>query len=97
MDNLKKADVVVATPGRLLDHLKRDTVNLSKVSLLVLDEADRMLEMGFIEDVEQIIKVCPRKRQTLFFSATISSPKLRLIFNTLLELNLCPAFTNTNS
>jgi ATP-dependent RNA helicase DeaD len=73
MRDLPKADVVVATPGRLLDHLSRKTINLSKIKLLVLDEADRMLDMGFIEDVEQIIKECPKKRQTLFFSATISS------------------------
>ena len=65
--------MVVATPGRLLDHLNRRTINLSRIKILVLDEADRMLEMGFIEDVEQIIQACPRKRQTLFFSATISS------------------------
>ena len=73
MCDLPKADVVVATPGRLLDHLSRKTINLSKIKLLVLDEADRMLDMGFIEDVEQIIKECSKKRQTLFFSATISS------------------------
>ena len=73
MRDLPKADVVVATPGRLLDHLSRKTINLSKIKLLVLDEADRMLDMGFIEDVEQIIKECSKKRQTLFFSATISS------------------------
>lgn len=70
--DLPKADVVVATPGRLLDHLQRRTVDLSKVKLLVLDEADRMFDMGFIEDIEKILKLCPKKRQTLFFSATIS-------------------------
>lgn len=73
IDQLIRADVAVATPGRLLDHLQRRTINMQKVNLLVLDEADRMFDMGFIEDVEKIIKVCPRKRQTLFFSATISS------------------------
>jgi ATP-dependent RNA helicase DeaD len=73
IDDLPKSDVVVATPGRLLDHLKRRTVNLSKIKVLVLDEADRMLDMGFIDDVEKIIRACPAKRQTLFFSATISS------------------------
>ena len=75
---LQRADVVVATPGRLLDHLGRGTINLTKVKLLVLDEADRMFDMGFIEDVEKIIKACPVKRQTLFFSATISPDIRRL-------------------
>ena len=69
---LQRADVVVATPGRLLDHLQRKTVNISKVRLLVLDEADRMLDMGFIDDVKQIIQQCRNRSQTLFFSATIS-------------------------
>jgi len=71
INNLPRADVVVATPGRLLDHLERKTIALSKVKLLVLDEADRMFDMGFIDDVERIIRVCPAKRQTLFFSATM--------------------------
>ncbi|MBW2995667.1 DEAD/DEAH box helicase [Candidatus Woesearchaeota archaeon] len=72
IDDLKTAEVVVATPGRLLDHLQRRTVNTSRIKVLVLDEADRMFDMGFIEDVEKIISQCPKKRQTLFFSATIS-------------------------
>jgi len=70
---LPSADVVVATPGRLLDHLERRTINLSKLKLLVLDEADRMLDMGFIDDVEKIMRACPKNLQTLFFSATIST------------------------
>ncbi|NQV08326.1 DEAD/DEAH box helicase [Candidatus Woesearchaeota archaeon] len=74
--DLKRADVVVATPGRLLDHLQRNTIDTSRVSILVLDEADRMLEMGFIEDVEKIIRACPSKRQTMFFSATIT-PRIK--------------------
>jgi ATP-dependent RNA helicase DeaD len=76
--NLPHADVVVATPGRLLDHMERNTINLSKVKLLILDEADRMLDMGFIRDVEHIIKKIPNNRQTLFFSATISPEIERL-------------------
>ncbi len=72
IEKLPKADVVVGTPGRLLDHLERRTIDLSKVKLLVLDEADRMFDMGFMEDVERIIRACPRNRQTLCFSATIS-------------------------
>ena len=70
---LTQCEVAVCTPGRLLDHLQRRTVNLSKVELLVLDEADRMLDMGFIDDVEKIMSQCPDKRQTLFFSATMAS------------------------
>ncbi|MBW3002824.1 DEAD/DEAH box helicase [Candidatus Woesearchaeota archaeon] len=72
IDKIPKADVVVATPGRLLDHLQRRTIDISKIKVLVLDEADRMFDMGFIEDIERIIRQCPKKRQTLFFSATIS-------------------------
>lgn len=69
---IKRANIVVATPGRLLDHLQRKTINLSSIKFLILDEADRMFEMGFIDDVERIISQCPKKRQTLFFSATIT-------------------------
>ena len=76
--DIPKAEVVIATPGRLLDHLERGTINLSKVQILVLDEADRMLDMGFLDDVEQIIEECPTDRQTLFFSATISKEIKRL-------------------
>ncbi len=76
--DMKKADVVVATPGRLLDHIKRRTIDLTKIKILVLDEADRMLDMGFIDDVERIIRACPNNRQTLFFSATISPDITRL-------------------
>ncbi len=64
-------DVVVATPGRLLDLLGQGTLHLRDVSVLVLDEADRMLDMGFLPDVRRIIERCPRERQTLLFSATI--------------------------
>lgn len=65
--------VVVATPGRLLDHLRRGTINIQHISMLVLDEADQMLEMGFLPEVQAIIEQAPRKRQTLLFSATISN------------------------
>ncbi len=71
IQNLRRTEVVIATPGRLLDHLSRRTINTSKVKIVVLDEADRMVEMGFIEDVERIIKSFPRERQTLLFSATM--------------------------
>lgn len=79
MDKLKIADVVVGTPGRVLDHIGRRTINLRNVKTFVLDEADRMLDMGFIEDVEQIIRACPKQRQTLMFSATIPPDIERLV------------------
>nr|WP_199589798.1 ATP-dependent RNA helicase DbpA [Lujinxingia litoralis] len=63
-------DVVVGTPGRLLDHLQRQTLDLSQIKTLVFDEADRLLDMGFLDDVASIAQACPRKRQTLLFSAT---------------------------
>ena len=71
IQDLKRSEIVIATPGRLLDHLERGTIDLRRLNLLVLDEADRMLDMGFIDDVEKIIRACPKKRQTLFFSATV--------------------------
>jgi len=74
IDALKTADVVVGTPGRILDHLERRTINLSNVKYLVLDEADRMLDMGFIDDVERIIRHTPKHRQTMLFSATMPGP-----------------------
>ena len=70
---LQNTDIVVGTPGRILDHMQRNTLNLSKVKFLVLDEVDRMFDMGFQKDVEMILKECPKERQTMLFSATISS------------------------
>ena len=69
---LRGVDIIVATPGRLLDHLQRGSVDLSSIQVLVLDEADRMLDMGFIKDVTRIIDRVPKTRQTLLFSATLS-------------------------
>ena len=69
---IKGVDIVVATPGRLLDHLQQRTIDLSKVEILVLDEADRMLDMGFIRDIRKILNAIPKQRQTLLFSATFS-------------------------
>ncbi|SHH70849.1 DEAD/DEAH box helicase [Pollutimonas bauzanensis] len=68
----KPLDILVATPGRLLDHAQQKTVDLSAVEILVLDEADRMLDMGFIRDIRRIIALLPRTRQNLLFSATFS-------------------------
>ena len=66
------AHIVVGTPGRLTDHLNRNTLDLSGIKMLILDEADRMLDMGFREDIEKILAAAPAERQTVFFSATIS-------------------------
>lgn len=78
ISQLRRADVVVATPGRILDHIERRTVDLRYVRILVLDEADRMLDMGFIKDVQRIIENIPKDRQTLLFSATLSKDINRL-------------------
>ena len=72
------ARIVVATPGRLLDHLKRRTVNLQAARFVVIDEADRMLDMGFIDDVKSILENTPRDRQTALFSATLPQEVVRL-------------------
>jgi ATP-dependent RNA helicase RhlE len=71
-------DLIVATPGRLLDHLKSSYAKLDKIEHLVLDEADRMLDMGFLPDIKRLLKYVPAKRQTLFFSATMPAPILAL-------------------
>ena len=74
----KGVDILVATPGRLLDHVNQRTVNLSKVEILVLDEADRMLDMGFIHDIRRVLALLPKQKQTLLFSATFSDEIKRL-------------------
>ncbi len=79
IDALRRGtDILVATPGRLLDHAQQRTVDLSRVEILVLDEADRMLDMGFIADIRRVIKLLPHKRQNLMFSATYSEDIRRL-------------------
>jgi len=72
MKLIKGVDVLVATPGRLLDHVNQKSVNLSNIDILVLDEADRMLDMGFIHDIKKVLALVPKKKQTLLFSATFS-------------------------
>ncbi len=74
----KSVDIVVATPGRLMDHMQRRTIDLRHIEVLVLDEADRMLDMGFINDVRKIVSKVPKKRQTMLFSATIS-PEIKTL------------------
>src|SRR3546814_10874802 len=66
-------EVLIATPGRLLDHIEQKNVNLSQVGILVLDEADRMLDMGFLPDLDRIVRLLPTNRQGLLFSATFSN------------------------
>ncbi len=74
IDTLRRGvDILVATPGRLLDHTGRGTIDLSAVEILILDEADRMLDMGFIHDIKRVLKLLPNKRQNLLFSATFST------------------------
>ena len=80
----KKPQIVVATPGRLMDHMKRRTVRLDKVQTVVLDEADRMLDMGFIHDVRRILGWLPAQKQTLFFSATMP-PEVQGLVDSLLH------------
>ncbi len=72
MDDLRHADIVVGTPGRILDHMDRGTIDFSRVKTFVLDEADLMVDMGFIDDVRKIMSACPPERQSLMFSATIT-------------------------
>ncbi len=74
----RKVDVLVATPGRLLDHLRSDYARLDSIEHFVLDEADRMLDMGFLPDVKRIVRLLPERRQTLFFSATMPEPIVAL-------------------
>src|SRR3989339_500984 len=71
--NIPQADIIVGPPGRILDHMKRRTLDLGNIKILVLDEVDRMLDMGFLKDIDRIITQCPKERQTMLFSATISS------------------------
>ena len=80
----KGVDILIATPGRLLDHASQKTVDLSQVEILVLDEADRMLDMGFIHDIRKVLALLPKQKQTLLFSATFSKD-IRSLADGLLE------------
>ena len=84
IQKLKHADIVVACPGRLLDHIRRRSIDLSHLKVLVIDEADRMFDMGFIPDIRQILKHLPMKHQTLVFSATMP-PQIRRLAKDVLQ------------
>ena len=79
-----RVDILVATPGRLLDHVQQNTLSLSRIEILVLDEADRMLDMGFIRDIKKILALLPKQRQNLLFSATFSD-EIRALADNLLN------------
>lgn len=81
---IRGVDILVATPGRLLDHVSQRSVDLSRVELLVLDEADRMLDMGFIHDIQKVLALLPKQKQTLLFSATFSD-EIKKLANGLLK------------
>ncbi len=92
-------DIVVATPGRLLDHVQQKTIDLSAIEVLVLDEADRMLDMGFIRDIRKVIKLIPAQRQTLLFSATFSADIRKLAGSLLkspVEIQVAPNNTTAD-
>ncbi|MBB3227227.1 ATP-dependent RNA helicase RhlE [Luteibacter sp. Sphag1AF] len=93
-------DVVVATPGRLIDHMQQRSVDLSKVEVLILDEADRMLDMGFLPALKRILSAVPRQRQTLLFSATFA-PEIKALAQQFMrepkEISVSPANTVANT
>lgn len=89
----KRVDILIATPARLLDLCNQGHINLSKIEILVLDEADIMLDMGFVNEVKKILKLIPQKRQTLFFSATMSDSTRKLaeiMLNNPVEITVNP-------
>ena len=95
----KGVDIIVATPGRLLDHAQQRTIDLSGVEILVLDEADRMLDMGFIRDIRRILALMPKQRQNLLFSATCSNEISRLaadLLNAPTEIQVAPRNTTAD-
>ncbi|MGC8504021.1 MAG: DEAD/DEAH box helicase [Acidithiobacillus sp.] len=97
MQKLRRGvDILVATPGRLLDHVQQRSVDLSHVEILVLDEADRMLDMGFIRDIRRILSLLPKQRQNLLFSATFS-PEIRALADGLLSNPACIEVAQRNA
>ncbi len=92
----KGVDILIATPGRLLDHVSQKTIDLSKVEYLILDEADRMLDMGFIHDIKKILALLPKKRQNLLFSATYSED-IKKLSNKLLNNPVLIEVAKTNA
>ena len=78
VDGLRRAEIVVGTPGRILDHMRRGTLDANNIKIFVLDEADKMIDMGFVEDIETIERNIPKDRQTLLFSATMSDSLLEM-------------------
>ena len=89
-------EIVIATPGRLLDHVQQKSINLSQVQLLVMDEADRMLDMGFLPDLQRIINLLPKERQSLMFSATFS-PEIKKLAATFLRTPLTIEVARSNA
>lgn len=92
--------VIMATPGRLIDHLHRKTVNLKKVNILILDEADRMLDMGFLPQITEVLRSTPKERQTMIFSATISPEIMRIASGNMklpIRVEIAPTGTTVDS
>ncbi|MFH1401379.1 MAG: DEAD/DEAH box helicase [Parcubacteria group bacterium] len=92
--------VIIATPGRLIDHLHQRTVSLQKVNILVLDESDRMLDMGFLPQISEILKMVPKNRQTMLFSATISPEIMKIASSNMklpIRVEIAPAGTTVDS
>lgn len=92
-------DILVATPGRLIDHIERGRIHFNRLQLMILDEADRMLDMGFIEPVEHIASLTPKNRQTLLFSATLKGNVLKLsqrLLNNPIEISIEPELLEQN-